>query len=332
MWLLLLVLLLPIVYVFYYRYKATHRFWNSKLQQYMPNVSFKEALQSLGFFSNEEHRGFFVQKLYKKYGPIFHNSWLPIFNAVTITDANIAKKILLNNQKYARMDYSQATKNEFFMRFLGISVGTSNGAVWARQRPLVNPAFTDNALFTKPFIRKCKECVVKMAKEQSVDVKDMMARMTLDVLGDTVFGYDYGYLQGKEHDLLESYHFLWEKAMGKILPMIFPVLRKLPTEFNKKVTQSLDALDREIYGLINEKRAKLEAITRELESEGEEVTEDAIVGKMKNKSLLDLMVLANMRTKLGENSDATLTDKELRDNTVIFFIAGLYTSFFVALY
>ncbi len=329
--LLLLVLSLSVVsllgYLAWYSYEATHRFFNEQTQQFMPCVSLQENL--ILNIRATENKAFVHHKLSQKYGPVFHTSWLPIMRGVVVTDPTISKKVLLNTQKFLRATSAALDKHPTISRFLGKSVGNTEGELWSKQRRLMNPAFIDNNIFTVPFVRKCRQCINQMAEskndkgEISVDVKDLMTRMTLDILGETVFGMELGYLSGQHSELLDAYNFLWNEGAFNIWTLLLPTVAKLPTAFNKKVAHSLDVLDRDIYGLINEKRRNLEKIRQELQKEHEQVTEAMILAKLEKKSLLDSMVLSNMKVN-DDSNEPTMTDKELRDNTVILFIAGLF--------
>ncbi len=306
-------------------YRITHKCWNELLQQYMPCASLKHSIQMI--WNKNENTAFVVERMVQRYGRVFR-SWF--FNIVQVAELNAVKKILLHPEKFPRMSsQSGFNKHVLLDRFMGQNVVTTDGSIWKKHRVILNSAFINSSIFVNVFVEKSHYCIKQMiangkqdGEEVGVNIKDYMTKFTLDVLGKAVFGVEFGYLDGKNSELLEAYQFVFVKGTGNPLFFLFPWLTKLPTAFNKKLFECLDIMDREIYRLINQKRQAIQEIIKVLEEAKEEVNYNSILSKMKSKSLLDSMVLENMLHNSTEEEYTAMTDKELRDNTVALFVAG----------
>jgi cytochrome P450 len=179
----------------------------------------------------------------------------------------------------------------------------------------MNPAFFSVDRFIQIFSQKATECMDDMAKKcnasQTVHVPSFMTALALDILGTTVFGYDFEYLKEMTNKELglptndKKLHVI--DAYDHMMNYMFSVMQhiggkrytdlKLPG--NEKFRASVATIENLIYSVIDQSRKRIE--------NGEQCAE----------TLLDMMVASvDDETKRG------MDQKTLRDNAIVMFIAG----------
>jgi cytochrome P450 len=168
----------------------------------------------------------------------------------------------------------------------------------------MDPAFFRLDKYFEIFINKTNTCLGEFRKNEGIikDIQDVTQKLTLDVLGLSIFGKDFDSLNGKLEKDLESYNFIMDNIMDLSNLLKNTIFSTLPTSYNKKVNQELNNFDKTIYKLIDEAKNKMK--------KGETPT-----------SMLDFMV----KSTTEKNEDETgnfLTETELRDNVIVFFFAG----------
>jgi cytochrome P450 len=218
------------------------------------------------------------------------------FNFVIVNNPESAKKVLLNTKIYEK-DKSIFTPHAD--RLLGTNVLFSNGEEWNAQRRVMNPAFYNVDRFAKTFLRCTKNTVDAMVKicdkEREIDVPKLMTAMTLDILGDAAFGYKFNnvttLLEKKSNPFVDSYHYVMEN-MITVPKLLLGKLMSLPGDGKfESATSNLETL---IYDIIRTPR-----------------------NSSASQTLLDLM-----KDTVDEQTGAPMSEKRLRDNMVIMFIAG----------
>ncbi|KAL9647838.1 hypothetical protein ABK040_008113 [Willaertia magna] len=293
-----------ILYIKLIEYKAIHQYVTVKdgktpmaisiFQNIMGHVRGKEHL----IIRADEHA---KQNNYKPY--VVMVGTRPILHVST---AEGGKQIYMNWKIFEKVE-KQVTRHAD--EFIGKNLVFVNGDVWKRQRSILNPAFYNVERFGPVFSKKAVMTIDRM-KQKSVtngkeliikNVGDFMTRLTLDVLGETVFGYSFNYLQNDGHNdpILNAYH----TAMIGIVN-IFRILGgdlayHWPNESNRKLDESIKILNNLFAELIKKRK----------ELVNQRVLDDS------EMTLLDLMIESNLD---GDR----FSDTELRDNVLIFFVAG----------
>jgi len=125
--------------------------------------------------------------------------------------------------------------------------------------------------------------------------------MALDILGLCIFGKDFNSFNGSLDGPLQSYQYVSANIMD-ILSVFIPIIAKLPLQKYKKLDLEIDKFNTFLNDYITKSRA--------------EYKETKIDGGPVKKTLLDLLILAN------ETETDKVSDQVIRDNAVIFFIAG----------
>lgn len=207
----------------------------------------------------------------------------------------------------ARESYPKSFDYKLLARSLGEGLVTSEGALWARQRRLVQPAFRHSQVlaFAEPMIeaslevrRRWSELAVE---GQPVDVAAEMMRLTLDSVGRTLFSSD---LAGEVDSISPAVGFLVRdmvERMSSATGLASLLLRQIPTPANRRALAALRTLDFVVSRLIARRRALPES--------------------ERPADLLSML--------LGARDDETgkcMDDRQIRDEVMTFFIAGHETT------
>ncbi|KAJ2335088.1 hypothetical protein GGH92_008121 [Coemansia sp. RSA 2673] len=197
----------------------------------------------------------------------------------------------------------------------GGNLMTENGDHFKAHRAIVGPSFRRSwpAQTFRGHLGKLEGIV--RAHGSGVDVLHVCRRATLDILGHIIMGIDFGALDYKDGELLEI---CWDVVDAGIEPLylVFPFLDKYPVGRRAQSFANLKKFHRFIDDTIATKR-------KELSMRGRLANEER-----NNADLLSLMIEAHEHTKLHGAYDESgkllpsMTSEELRNNTIIFFVAG----------
>ncbi|KAL0479673.1 cytochrome P450 [Acrasis kona] len=259
-------------------------------------VNILTALANLLSFSDIRAPVFSEFESYEKLGKedgIFH-SYLGLTGNVVVVDPDAIKTVMLHSTNYPKYP-------SFFKRSSNLVV--IDGDDWKKQRHVINPAFYNVSKFYPTFEEHIDK-FIRNAEQQSgpVNVPKNLTNLTVDILGATVLGQDFGAQDSKFNTVIDSYYFTFHNAF-RPLYIVLPFLTKLPTKFNEEFYKHLNTFDDFIYGLIQKAHHKYKN------------------GVNDQETLLDLMIKTQ-----HEDSEYKLSDKALRDNAVIFFLAGHETT------
>jgi cytochrome P450 len=273
----------------------------------------------------KEEAGVPFKRWAKTYGDIFvfHGPWnVP---RVLVTDHQLIKQIL-TTQEYDFCKTPEASA--FLRRILGNGLLVAEGATHRHQRKMLNPAFSVNSvralvpLIAKPGHRLRDTWMKQMAQESSkvktedgqelseVEVSTGLSMATLDVIG-WAFGQDFKSLEfagtANQSKLSQAYLSIFSNDMSfmRILSFIFPILRHLPTERNRRTKRDLKWLDQESRALVQagiDRAAKTKA------------------SHIKNNGPKDL--LATMVDLIDEETGKGFTVDELKEQCLTFLAAG----------
>ncbi|KAG1451985.1 hypothetical protein G6F46_005705 [Rhizopus delemar] len=254
----------------------------------------------------------------EKYGGmvLYHGEWNQ--PRVIVTDHKLLKQVL-TTQEYDFIKTPATAK--FLKRFLGNGLLVAEGEVHRFQRKILNPAFSVQSirsmvpLMAKPGLRLRDlwlETIKSSGKEfTEIEVSSGLSLATLDVIGLAGFGQDLKSLEHagteKQSKLSQAYLHIFSNDLSlmRILTLLFPALRFLPTERNRKTRQDLRWLEEESKALV---QAGIERAAVEKEDG-------------KPKDLLALMV-----NLIDDETGKGLTAEELRNQCLTFLAAGHETT------
>jgi cytochrome P450 len=183
-------------------------------------------------------------------------------------------------------------------RLLGEGLLTSEGAFWRRQRRLAQPAFHRQRInsYGSVMVEYAERAGARWRGGETLDVSSEMMRLTLAVVGKTLFDADVESdaddVGGALTEIMDLFDFL-------MIPFS-ELLEKLPLPQQRRFTRARARLDSVVYRMIEERR----------------------LGGGDRGDLLSMLLLA-----VDEEGDRTgMTNEQLRDETMTLFLAGHETT------
>ncbi len=237
----------------------------------------------------------FFYGTFKEYGDIAH---FHIGNRqfYMLNHPDYVQYVLQGNHR----NYRKGVNYEKLHPLLGNGLVTSDGEFWLRQRRLIQPAFHRKRLaaFSTVMTDAGAEMLDRWetyARDgQPLDVAGEFMRVTLEVVSRSMFSTDAAGFSGE---------------IGRNLPIVLQRtnarfwelfdLSSLPTPRNRRYWKALEALDRVVYGVIDERRRSRVAFD----------------------DLLTMLLEA-----VDEDSGERMTDRQLRDEVMTIYLAGHETT------
>ena len=184
-------------------------------------------------------------------------------------------------------------------RVLGQGLLTTDGATWKRHRRMIQPAFHKARLrgYSGMMVAEAERTAERWRDGESVDLGAALTELTLRVVSRSLFSHEVA----GEVDAITGAVAVLQESFSR--PALLP--RWLPTPHRRRVRRSIRAIDDVMYRLIAARRA----------GSGE----TAAAGD------LDLLqMLVDIRDEEGDGTG--LTDTEIRDQLVTFYMAGHETT------
>jgi len=232
------------------------------------------------------------------YGDLVRFRFGPITAHLVSSPAG-ANHVLAENNK----NYGKNTRGFDQLRLiLGNGLLTSQGDFWKRQRRLAQPAFHRNRIagFAASMVRAAEQCSVRWAEEPGpIDVHAEMMRLTLQIVGETLLGFDP---TSAAVEVSQALDFLLHLANDR-MTRLFPLPIKLPTAEHRQLRASLAQLDKVVLRVIAERRAAS--------------------GKASDESSDLISMLMQAR---DVDTGEAMTDAQLRDEAMTIFLAGHETT------
>ena len=239
----------------------------------------------------------YTKKMVEQYGDVCEVSFTGIKNYF-IHDPDVIKEILTTlGPKMKRTTLFRA-----FRKFLGHGLFTSDGDYHKRQRRLIKPAFYPQRIEEYASIMvSCADEEMKNWKEgEMINVNQAMTRITLKVITKAMFG------SGIDNGVIED--------VGKDLRLAFAVMNTIVQN-----PFYVYCLDKEIHIPIIKKFFKLKAkLDRVVNGIIALYRKDGAVGRT---DLLSMLMEAR-----DEDSGTGMTDEQVRDEVMTFFLAGHETT------
>ncbi|KAJ2695527.1 hypothetical protein H4R19_005839, partial [Coemansia spiralis] len=232
-----------------------------------------------------------------------------------INDAEYARQLFLKPAVYRKIEMHHSLPYTFRVAAAGSNIMSENGDMFKAHRSVVMPAFRRAwpAAHFAPHLAKMENIIRRTGT--GVDMLNVARRVALDLLGHVIMGTDFGALDYTQSDLLNM---CWDVVEAGVEPLylLFPVLDRYPMGKRAHSFASMRRFHRFIDEAIRTKRAELAAREKLHDDERDKA------------DLLTLMIEAHEQTKVhGAFDEAgkllpSMTSEELRNNAVIFFVAG----------
>lgn len=216
-----------------------------------------------------------------------------VFDVLLVSSPSLAHEVLQVQEEA----FSKSLGLSVFLRpLLGDGLLTSERELHARQRRLMAPAFTLKriALYADTMAERASKAVARWTDGETFDAAEAMMRLTLDIVGKTLFDAEVGSDAEAVGEALTRIMSNTVSSMASLLPLP-PVV---PTPGNLASRRAVARLDAIIYGLIAQRR-------REPGDRGD--------------------VLSTLLAAQDEDG-SVMTDRQVRDEAMTLFLAGHETT------
>ena len=222
---------------------------------------------------------------YLKFGP----QGIYLFN-----NPDYVKDVLVTNNR----NFVKSRGLEMAKKFLGEGLLTSEGEFHRRQRRLAQPAFHHRRInaYATVMAEYTERAQTRWQNGETLDISQEMMRLTLAIVGKTLFDADVESEAGEIGRALTDIMKLFDRIT---MPFTW-LLEKLPLPSNYRFAKAKLRLDQTIYRIINERRAT-----------GED-----------RGDLLSMLLLAQD----VEGDGTGMTNEQLRDEAMTIFLAGHETT------
>ncbi|KAI9479684.1 hypothetical protein H4R22_003063 [Coemansia sp. RSA 1290] len=242
-------------------------------------------------------------------------SWLWGRWMYKINDAEYARQLFLKPTVFKKIEMQTSLPYTFRVYAAGANIMSENGDYFKAHRAVVMPAFRRAWPVEHFQVHMQKLEGLIRQQPQQVDILNIGRRVALDILGHIIMGVDFGALDYTRGELLEM---CWDIVEAGVEPLylLFPFLDKYPMGKRKKAFANVKRFHEFIDEAIEKKRVELQS--------REQLNED----ERDRADLLTLMIEAHEQTKKQGAFDEegrllpSMNFEELRNNTVVFFIAG----------
>jgi cytochrome P450 len=235
----------------------------------------------------------FLQHLARTYGDVSH---VPAAgeHLVLLNHPRFAKDVLVTSQR----NFRKGRGLERARKLLGDGLLTSEGETHLRQRRLIQPAFHKEriASYGGAMTGCAERAQARWTDGGIIDVSEEMMRLTLAIVGRTLFDTDVEATAGHVGRALTS---VLNSFWTTMLPMA-DLLEKLPIPPLRRAVAARAELDAIIYGIIAERR----------QHPGD------------RGDLLSMLLLAQDEEQGGRG----MTDAQVRDEAMTIFLAGHETT------
>jgi cytochrome P450 len=252
----------------------------------------RSPLSSIVYFPGRDPLAFF-SNLARTYGDLVH-LYLAREHLYLVSDPKLVRDIFVTNQR----SFKKGRGLEGAKRLLGEGLLTSEGQTHLRQRRLIQPAFHRDRLiaYSSTMTEHAARLRDRWTDGATLDVSHEMMRLTLGIVGRTLFGTD---VEAQAPEVGRALTAVMETFWITMLPF-FERLEKLPIPALQRSKRARAELDSIIYWMIAERR-------RRPEDRGD---------------LLSMLLMA-----LDEEGDGTgMTDQQVRDEAMTIFLAGHETT------
>ncbi len=191
---------------------------------------------------------------------------------------------------------SMSLRSNFFQRLVGNGLVTSEGEFWRRQRRLAQPAFHRQRIsaYGEVMVDYAGRAVSSWKEGETRDIHRDMMRLTLEIVVKTLFNADVSQDADNVGRILAQI----VKPFSSQATLKWILDNRLPTPGHRKFHRDTAEIDKIVYKIIAERRAKGY-------DEGD---------------LLSMLLQAH------DEDGSQMTDKQLRDEVMTLFLAGHETT------
>ncbi|HEY6843802.1 MAG TPA: cytochrome P450 [Thermoanaerobaculia bacterium] len=232
----------------------------------------------------------FLTRVAREFGDVAHFTFGPQ-HLYLVNHPDLIRDVLVTKQRaFMKGRALQRTK-----LLLGEGLLTSEGEFHMRQRRLMQPAFhRDRIARYAEVMRTNAERVAESWRDgETIDVAREMARLTLSIVAQTLFGAD---VASEADEIGRALTELME-VFTVLLNPFTQWLMKLPTPKMRSTQRAIERLDATVYRMIEQRRAS----------------------GVDRGDLLSMLLLA-------QDEGEVMTDRQVRDEAMTLFLAGHETT------
>ena len=235
----------------------------------------------------------FFSELARTYGDLVyvHMGGEQVF---LVSDPALVRDVLVTNQRL----FMKGRGLERAKRLLGEGLLTSEGAVHVRQRRLIQPAFHRDRIssYAEVMTGYADRVRGSWVDGQTIDASQEMMRLTLGIVGKTLFDKD---VESQAREVGDALAAVMDSFWMQMLPF-YELLEKLPLGALRRSREARARLDAIIYGIIAERRQS----------------------HHDRGDLLSMLLSAQDE----EGDGRGMTDQQVRDEVMTIFLAGHETT------
>ena len=182
-------------------------------------------------------------------------------------------------------------------RVLGEGLLTSEGELWKRQRRLIQPAFHRERIagYGAGMVLHAARMLEGWRDGETIDLHQAMMALTSDIVTHALFGAE----AGDTREVSRCIEAIMERFADPLY-LLVPAMSRLPTAANRRVNEVSERLDAVVRGFISRRRA--------------------MGGAGPDDDLLAMLLAAQ------DEDGARMTDRQVRDEVLILFLAGHETT------
>ncbi|WP_137284289.1 cytochrome P450 [Halorussus salinisoli] len=230
----------------------------------------------------------FRERCAERYGRVVNYEILG-WDAYMLTDPGDVKRVLEDRENFPK----HSGGNEQLEEFLGDGLVTSDGELWERQREAIQPAFYVSHIrrYADVMVSRTEDTTDRWRDGGTVNLRSEMMRTTLQILVEAMFGEAIDLEARGIYDAVEA---MQEPLKPRNQPITFFAPDWAPVPFLRQADAALDHLEAQVYDILDDRRSS------------DTDRDDLLV------MLLD--------------SDAEMSDEQIRDEMLTFLFAGHETT------
>lgn len=244
----------------------------------------------------------FLTDCRKKYGNIVRLKIEQERDTFLINDPEDIEFVLKHSNKLFTKGYY---RDPILHVVLGNGLVTSEGDFWKKQRRMSQPVFRMEQI--KRYTETMRDYTMEQIHAWNIgelDIHDELMKVTMRIAAKTLFGYD---TQCKQHSndvsySMETVQKEYNKQLTSVLKRILSLIKldSVSTRGDKRLQEAVKNLDQIIYEIIETRRNQTGEIDNDL-----------------------LSILMNVE---DEEDGSRMTNQQLRDEVMTFFLAGHETT------